>query len=144
LWREVCAILDAQRTRCLNETDPRFLVADSTLPGAGRGLFARVPLAPGDVLAVVGVLVAPGSVADDCTRYADAYKFRAGDRLLIPAGYAGLVNHSKTRANLEKVVASHEVWLRVTRPVAAGEELFFCYSDYAQERFGLSEPGSGG
>jgi hypothetical protein len=78
-----------------------------------------------------------------CTRFADAYKFRAGDRLLIPAGYAGLVNHSKARANLEKVVAGHEVFLRVTRPVAAGEELFFCYSDYAQERFGLSDPDNG-
>jgi hypothetical protein len=119
------------------ESDPRFFIADSTIPGAGRGLFARVDLAVGERLAVVGVLIEAGSVADDCTRYADAYKFRAGERLLIPVGYAGLVNHSPAGANLEKVVEGDEVFLRVVRPVRAGEELFFCYSDYAQERFGL-------
>src|SRR5262245_33409644 len=126
-------------TAYLDESDPRFFVADSTVPGAGRGLFARVALAAGEALPVAGVLVAAGSVADDCTRFADAYKFRAGDHLLIPTGYAALVNHSKARANLEKVVAGHEVFLRVIRPVAAGEELFFCYSDYAQARSGLEE-----
>src|SRR5262249_15243493 len=122
-----------------DETDPRFFVADSTIAGAGRGLFARIDLAAGESLRVVGVLIASGSVADDCTRFADAYKFRVGDYLLIPTGYAALVNHSKARANLEKVVTGHEVFLRTTRPVAAGEELFFCYSEYAQERFGLSD-----
>jgi hypothetical protein len=124
-----------------DETDPRFLVADSTVPGAGRGLFARIDLDEGERLAVIGVSIAAGSVADDCTRYADAYKFRAGDRLLIPVGYAALVNHSRSRANLEKVVAADEVFLRVVRPVRAGEELFFCYSDYARERFGLGDAG---
>jgi hypothetical protein len=121
----------------VGESDPRFLVADSTVPGAGRGLFARVDLKVGERLAVVGVLIEAGSVADDCTRYADAYKFRAGGRLLIPVGYAALVNHSRAGANLEKVIAGDEVFLRVARPVRAGEELFFCYSDYAQERFSL-------
>lgn len=122
-----------------NEEDPRFVVADSTIESAGRGLFARAALAVGERLQVVGVLIAAGSVADDCTRYADAYKFRVGDRLLIPLGYAALVNHSRARPNLEKVVAGDDVFLRVIRPVAAGEELFFCYSDYAQERFGLGD-----
>ena len=122
-----------------DETDARFFVADSTIAGAGRGLFARIDLAVGESLRVVGVLIRAGSVADDCTRFADEHKFRVGDCLLVPVGYAGLINHSKARANLEKVVAGHEVFLRVIRPVAAGEELFFCYSEYAQERFGLLE-----
>ena len=47
----------------LAETDPRFYVADSTLPGAGRGLFARVALAEGDRLEAVGVLIERDSVA---------------------------------------------------------------------------------
>ena len=129
----------------MSEQDSRFVIAASTVPGAGRGLFARVPLAPGDVLRVAGVLVEAGSVADDYTRYADAYKFRVGEQqLLIPVGYAALVNHSAANPNLEKVVAGREVFLRVIRPVAAGEELFFRYSDYAQERFGLSGSGSAG
>src|SRR4051812_39061260 len=61
-------------TPSLDESAPRFFVAASTLPGARRGLFARVALAAGDVLPVV-------------------------------------------------------------RPGAAGDGLFFCYSDDAQERF---------
>src|SRR5262249_51380241 len=70
------------------ESDIRFVIAESTVPGAGRGLFARIPLEPGEVLPVTGVLVEAGSVANDCTRYADAYKFRVGEGLLlIPVGY---------------------------------------------------------
>ena len=121
----------------MDETDDRFTVGPSTIAGAGQGLFAAVPLAPGDTLRVVGVRVAADSVADRCTRYADAYKFRAGADLLIPLGHAALVNHAATGANLEKIVDGDDVHLRVTRPIAVGEELFFTYSAYAQERFGL-------
>jgi hypothetical protein len=121
----------------MDETDQRFTAGPSTIAGAGQGLFAAVPLAPGDALRVVGVRFAADSVADRCTRYADAYKFRVGADLLLPVGYAGLVNHCAQHPNLEKIIEGNEVLLRVTRPVAVGEELFFTYSTYAQERFGL-------
>ena len=121
----------------MDEIDDRFTVAPSTIAGAGQGLFAAVSLMPGDVLRVVGVRIAANSVADRCTHYADAYKFRVGTDLLIPVGFAGLVNHSASGANLEKIVEGDEVLLRVIRPVAVGEELFFTYSEYAQQRFGL-------
>lgn len=117
-----------------HEDDNRFLIAPSTIPAAGRGLFARLPMSAGDRLVVVGVLITPDSVSDQCTAYADAYKFRVGDRLLIPLGYAGLVNHSAA-PNLEKVIEGDRVYLRAVRAIAAGEELFFAYSRYAQERF---------
>jgi SET domain len=120
----------------LHETDLRFTIAPSTIPGAGNGLFAAEPLAARDRLEVVGVLVAAGSVADTCTAFADAHKFRVGDRLLIPVGYAGMVNHSNT-PNLEKVIDGERVFLRTLRSIQRGEEVFFRYSDYAQERFGL-------
>lgn len=118
------------------ESDQRFYVAESTVPGAGRGLFARVPLSPGDRLHVIGVLVRAGSDSDTCTAYADHYKFRVGDKLLIPLGFGGMVNHSLA-PNLEKVIDGEGVFLQVLRPVQAGEELFFTYSPYAQEKFGL-------
>lgn len=121
----------------ITESDPRFYIADSVVPGAGRGLFARVPLAVGEEPRVIGVLIPADTVSDECTRYADAYKFRVGDRLLISVGYGAMVNHSSQAPNEEKVAVGDAVYLRALRPIAAGEEPLFCYSAYAQARFQL-------
>ena len=119
------------------EADPRLEIAESALPGAGRGVFAKEPLAAGERLQIVGVVINAGSVADECTRYADEYKVRVGDRLLIPVGFGGMFNHSAQAPNMVKVVQGDEVFLQSLRPIAAGEELLFCYSEYAQARFRL-------
>jgi SET domain len=121
----------------LAESDPRFYVADSALPGARRGLFAGVPLAAGDELHVIGVVVPANTTSDECTRFADEYKIRVGDALLIPLGFGGMVNHSSQAPNMEKVLVGNAVYLRTLRPIAAGEELLFRYSEYAQTRFRL-------
>lgn len=121
-----------------SEPDRRFYIAPSNLPGAGNGLFAKFALGMGEELRVEGILVAADSVQDECTRYADAYKFRLGEHLLIPTGYAGMVNHSLQKANMEKVIVGNGVYLRTLRPIDADEELFFSYSRYAQERFHLT------
>jgi SET domain-containing protein len=115
----------------------RFEVRPSAVPGAGLGVFARMPLPAGAELEVVGVLVRRDSPADRCTHFADRHKFRVGaDLLLIPVGYGGMVNHSP-EPNLERVEFAGRVVLRTLRPVAAGEELFFAYSDAARERLGF-------
>ena len=93
-------------------------------------------LRAGDRLAVVGLLVRRDSVADRCTSYADEYKFRAGDHLLIPCGMAAMANHS-SQPNLVKVIDGDAVFLELLRDVAAGEELCFAYSAYARDRFGI-------
>jgi SET domain len=121
----------------VNEADDRFYVAPSTLPGAGLGLFARVPLKEGARLLVIGVLVPSNSDSDRCTAFADAHKFRVGDQLLIPLGFGAMVNHSSS-PNLARVIDGDAVHLQLLRNVAEGEELFFTYSAYAQQRFGLS------
>ena len=120
----------------LDEADDRFTAGASSLPGAGRGLFARVPLRAGARLAVIGVRVRRGSAADCYTSFADEYKIRAGDDLLIPCGIAALANHS-AQPNLAKVIDGDALFLELLRDVAAGEELCFAYSDYARERFGI-------
>ena len=121
----------------LDKADDRFYVAASSIPGAGRGLFARVALRAGDRLAVIGVRIKRDTEADCCTAYADAYKIRVGDDLLIPCGVAAMANHS-AQPNLAKVIAGDEVFLELLRDVEAGEELCFCYSPYARERFGIA------
>jgi hypothetical protein len=121
----------------LDERDERFYVAPSTIPGAGRGLFARVSLKAGDRLAVIGVLVRRQSASDGYTAFADEYKLRVGDFLLIPFGAAALANHSLT-PNVAKVVEGEDVFLELLRDVDAGEELCFAYSDYARARFGIT------
>ena len=101
------------------EPDDRFYAAPSTIPGAGRGLFARVPLQTGDRLAVVGVRVRRDSAEDHYTSFADEYKFRAGDYLLVPCGVAALANHS-AQPNLEKVVEGQAVFYIATPRSTAG------------------------
>jgi len=121
----------------IEESDDRFYSAPSRIPGAGRGLFARVPLRTGDRLAVIGVRVRRDSPSDRYTAFADEYKIRAGDDLLIPCGVAALANHS-AQPNLGKVVEGDAVFFELLRDVEADEELCFTYSEYAQERFGAS------
>lgn len=120
----------------LDEADDRFELKPSTVPGAGLGVFARIELPAGAILEVIGVLVRRESVSDRCTHFADCHKFRVGEKLLIPVGYGGLVNHS-AEPNLEKRIEGERVFLRALRPVAAGEELFFRYPDSALERLGI-------
>ena len=127
----------------LTETDPRFRIGPSRIPGAGLGVFATAPLVPGDRLRVLGVLVPADSVADRCTAYADAYKFRVGDYLLIPTGFGGIVNHSAETPNMEKVIMGTDVDLRVLRPVAVGEELLHTYGLSARERFQVRREAGG-
>src|SRR5436305_14517537 len=100
----------------LDETDDRFEVRESTIPGAGLGVFARADLPAGATLEVVGVLVRRGSVSDRCTHFADHHKYRVGDNLLVPVGFGGLVNHSAD-PNLEKLLDGGRVLLRPPRPV---------------------------
>lgn len=121
----------------MNEIDTRFFIARSRIDDAGYGLFAAHPLKVGDTLMAIGILIDRDSLADRCTAYADAYKFRIGDQLLIPIGFAGMVNHSSDAPNLEKVVDGHTLFLRTLRDIAPGEELLFEYSQYAQDRFTL-------
>lgn len=120
----------------IEENDGRFYIAASILPGAGKGLFAKVSLAKDDMLEVIGVLVPSNSISDKCTSYADRYKFRVGNDLLIPTGYGGIANHSFS-PNMEKIIVGRRVYLRALRPIEKGEEVVYIYSRYAQEKFGI-------
>jgi SET domain-containing protein len=113
------------------ENDDRFYVAKSALPKARRGLFARVPLAKNEIIEVIGILVRAGSVADQCTSYANSYKFRVGRYLLIPTGYGGMANHSPT-PNMVKMIRGSRIYLRTLRRIKKGEELLHAYNKHAK------------
>ena len=119
------------------ETDSRFEVRPSAMPGAGFGLFARIDLPAGSELEVIGVLVERDSPADRCSHFADCHKFNVGEKLLlVPLGFGGMANHSDT-PNAEREVRGDRVFLRTLRPITAGEELFLRYRPAALERMGL-------
>lgn len=117
-----------------NEIDKRFSIAKSTIEGAGKGLFAKTLIPKGDKIEVVGVLVLAKSLADKCTAYADAYKFRVGKYLLIPTGLGGIANHS-ANPNARKTIEGHRVFLTALRDINKGEEILYVYSGYAQKNF---------
>lgn len=120
----------------VTEQDARFSVDRSTIPGAGDGLFARVALASGATLEIVGALVVPHSPADRCTRYADSYKYRVAGALLIPTGFGAMINHHLA-PNVEQIVEDGRLYLRMLRPIDAGEELLLTYGADAQRRLAL-------
>lgn len=117
--------------------DGRFYIAPSTQEGAGNGLFTRATMQAGDRFEVVGVLVRRDSISDLASHFADQHKFRLGEELLlIPLGFGGLVNHS-LQPNLQKVFEGNVLYLEALRLIQPDEELFFTYTQYAQQRFGL-------
>lgn len=134
------------------EDDDRFYIAQSTVNLAGNGLFAKKPIKKNDWLEITGVLVHRESVADQCTYYANAYKFAAdvkrngdkiniGEFLIVPLGFAGIVNHAKDKRqqNVEirylddkytkKSLHADKAVYWFIKDVDAGEEVLGHYGD---------------
>lgn len=86
----------------IEEKDKRFYIAESTQKNAGRGLFASQDIKQGDHLEIIGVMVDKDSISDECTSYANAFKFAADyadsyKKHIIPMGYGGIVNHANNK-----------------------------------------------
>jgi len=133
---------------CVEETDHRYNVKKSTIPGAGLGLFAKVPLKKGDCLELVGAQVPIQSITDIATYYAGKYKFAATDkdptRYVIPMGYAAFVNHCQEKQNVQIVAAkgrspknpnSGQIVYLFLRDIEPDEELLGDYGPKWEETF---------
>jgi hypothetical protein len=111
----------------IEETDNRFYIAPSTIPDAGLGVFAAQDLPAGSFLEIIGIQVKHKSIADQCTHYADHYKFGAKpgqeqNRLVVPMGYAAIINHAP-KSELQNVeIRSNK---GPTRNPAAGQMVYF-------------------
>ena len=86
------------------ENDDRFYIKESTLKGAGKGVFAKRDIAKDEYLHISGVMVKRNSIADECTYFFNSYKFAArvkrqgelvdiGENVIVPLGFAGIINH---------------------------------------------------
>jgi SET domain-containing protein len=131
----------------IEETDDRFYVKKSTLPNAGFGCFAKVPIKKGDYLEVIGVLVRAGTVADRCTHYANRYKFGAKEGYhIVPMGYGGIVNQANSEeqqnVQLQRIKLMHrkrsqhasEIVYTAIRDIEPDEELLGHYGgNYGNE-----------
>lgn len=127
----------------IEETDDRFYISESTLPDAGRGLFAKVPIKKGDHLEIIGVQVKAGSIANACTEFGNKYKFAANAKkkeIVIPMGYGGIVNHAPEKASQNVAItyienrkpknpAAGNVVYSFLRDVETDEEILGNYGD---------------
>lgn len=122
----------------VEETDNRFEIKKSTIDTAGWGCFAKELIKKGDFLEIIGIIVKPGSLSDQCTHYAKRYKFAASERQdakIVPMGFGGIVNHTNDeekqnvfltylpRNRSKRSVHSTQAVHMALRDIQAGEEL---------------------
>jgi hypothetical protein len=141
--------LAAAHAEAVNAVQPRVFVAQSTIPGAGRGLFARVDI-PRDSLVVEykGELLTKRRFnqrypADDA-RYSFALAkgfLDASDPLKANAARYINCPGEQDAPNCEAQEHERRVFIMATRDIAAGEELLFDYGPgyfWEYPRAGLS------
>jgi len=135
------------------ETDDRFYIKESSVNRAGKGLYAKQPIKKNTWLEITGVLVPRDSVADECSYYANAYKFAAdvkrngdlidiGPFLIVPLGYAGIVNHTEDRKkqNVEIRYLGDEY---VKKSLHADKAVYWFTKDVAKDQEILGHYGEG-
>ncbi|AHF17927.1 SET domain-containing protein [Niabella soli] len=115
----------------------RLFVKTSTLPNAGKGLFAKVDIAKNEIVTeYLGRLAAWKDVEDD---FENGYIFHINDELVIDASkdkgsfgrYAndatGLTRVKGLTNNAEYFEEDTRVFIRAKRKIAAGNEVFVSY-----------------
>lgn len=127
----------------IEETDNRFYTAPSTIPDAGLGVFAAQDLPAGSFLEIIGIQVKSKSIADQCTHYANHYKFgaKAGkspDRLIVPMGYGGIVNHAPKPELKNAEIRTNK---GPTKNPAAGQVVYFFLRDIQKDEEILGDYG---
>ncbi len=120
----------------IEETDTRFEIRESTIPGAGLGLFSLVPIKKGDYLEIIGVMVDVAEMSHICTRFSDAYKFAAEPteefcHAVIPCGYAALVNHADSPER-QNVAITHLPADRIPRNENSGRVVYMATREISQ------------
>ena len=115
----------------LPQTD-NCLVADSGLPGGGRGVFAKKNFKIGDVIEVCPFLVEKnpsnieGSVIND---YVFNYVDDEGHRSIV-LGLCSMYNHSDTQnVGYKQITNPHNMVYMAEKEIQRGDELFINYGE---------------
>jgi hypothetical protein len=133
----------------IEETDDRFYLAESTVPHAGKGVFAKVDLPKGEYLEIIGAFVENLSLTDECTNYARDYKFAArkekSTRKIVPFGFGGMVNHALSDDQMNAVIDyrkgskrnqnASDCCYRFIKDIKAGEEILGHYGEWWENVF---------
>ena len=106
-----------------------------TIPGKGRGIIAKAPIAAGELIERSPVLPI-GSVESESpglNDYSfawgeDVEGFEPGKECAVGLGYLSLYNHSDTsNVSLTRHYEENEMSIRALRDIAAGKELTINY-----------------
>ena len=118
----------------IEEKDPRFYISDSKIPGAGKGVFAKVPLKKNDFLRIIGTVVKSKTIVDFISskiKIIHVYCF-ANPQIsgfLIHMGYGGMVNHTDNplQKNCEITHIGGDVYYVFEKDVEKDEEILGNY-----------------
>jgi hypothetical protein len=90
-----------QQGHCMSDIEVR----NSSIPLAGRGVFARRSFKKGEIVSISPVLVLPKHNLDDTTSHSViinyCYAIPETDMALFPIGLGGLINHGGRSSNVE-------------------------------------------
>lgn len=120
----------------IEEKDPRFYIAPSTIDGAGNGIFTSVAIKKNDFLRILGVVIKRNTIADVISyniRQIHIYSFsnREIQGVLIPMGYGGLVNHTDDieKRNCEITHIGGDIYYVFTKDLEKNEEVLGNYGE---------------
>lgn len=106
---------------------------DESPTGAGRGVFATRPIAPGAEIERCPMLIADGEQGAALERGAEGYVFRWGETATALAlGYGSLYNHSYD-PNATTLETPDELVISALRAIEPGEEIFINYMGVEQD-----------
>lgn len=119
-------------------------IAQSGLPGAGRGVFATAAIKVDEVIESCPILIFDKKDDAHITKtllmnYIFDYTGRSS---MLALGYGSIYNHNVTpNAKYELVEYEglpdlhNELCITATKPIAKGEEIFINYGPYYDEKF---------
>ncbi len=114
------------------ESTDKIFVSQSSIPNAGRGVFAKQALGKGEVIEVCPVIEVPltDSSNDNDQGLLTNYFFYFGDGLAIVLGFGSIYNHAyEPNATYIKKPSDGVVEFQAIRDIEVGEEITVNYNN---------------
>ncbi|MEK7572139.1 MAG: SET domain-containing protein [Patescibacteria group bacterium] len=110
----------------------KIYVIESTIPGAGRGVFARRLIKKGEIIEVCPFIALPSDEMEMLgSSHLVTYIFFYGkdkEKLLLTLGYGSIYNHSyEPNASYQINEVEQTITFTATRGIAAHDEITFNY-----------------